>query len=177
MTEAPSSVAVFAYISLGANLGEPTKTLRKALDAFRQTPGVKLLKASRFYDTSPVDSSGPDYVNAAALVETTLPPLALLHALQAIENRFGRVRPAGVHNAPRTLDLDLLAYGEAVMKTPELTLPHPRMLERLFVLVPLQDIAPAWRSPEGLGLSALIERVRAADPSQKIRLLEQPSQR
>lgn len=170
-SELRAEAPVRAVVSLGANLGAPAETLRLALDALDKTPGVRLLKTSRFYDTSPVDSSGPNYVNAAALIETTLAPLALLHAMQAIENRFGRVRPAGIHNAPRTLDLDLLLFGSEKRETAELTLPHPRMLGRLFVLIPLQDIAPDWRGPDGARLPELIERVRKADPSQTIRLL------
>lgn len=131
-----------AYVALGANLGDPQGALRAALCDLAAVEGVTVTATSSFYRTAPIESSGPDYVNAVATVETTLPPLALLHALQAIENAHGRVRPAGVVNAPRTLDLDLLLYGDAEIALPELTVPHPRMHQRAFVLVPLLEIAP-----------------------------------
>ena len=127
-----------AWISLGANLGRPQATLTAAAKALEQSEGIAHLRLSSFYSTSPVDSSGPDYVNAAAAVDTNCSPEALLKLLQRIEYAHGRVRPAGVRNAPRTLDLDLLAYEGEVRSTDGLTLPHPRMNERLFVLVPLK---------------------------------------
>jgi len=139
-----------AFVALGANLGDPQGALRVALHDLAAVEGVTVMATSSFYRTAPIESSGPDYVNAVAAVETTLPPLAFLHALQAIENAHGRVRPAGVVNAPRTLDLDLLLYGEDVIATPELTVPHPRMHQRAFVLVPLLEIAPDASIP-GLG--------------------------
>ena len=138
-----------AWISLGANLGRPQATLTAAAKALEQSEGIAHLRLSSFYSTSPVDSSGPDYVNAAAAVDTNCSPEALLKLLQRIEYAHGRVRPAGVRNAPRTLDLDLLAYEGEVRSTDGLTLPHPRMYERLFVLVPLAEIEPNWRSPAG----------------------------
>ncbi len=131
-----------AYVALGANLGDPQAALCAALRDLAAVGGVTVTATSSFYRTAPIESSGPDYVNAVAAVETTLSAVDLLHALQAIENTHGRVRPAGVVNAPRTLDLDLLLYGEDVIATPELTVPHPRMHERAFVLVPLLEIAP-----------------------------------
>ena len=139
-----------AFVALGANLGDPQGALRVALHDLAAVEGVTVMATSSFYRTAPIESSGPDYVNAVAAVETMLPPLAFLHALQAIENAHGRVRPAGVVNAPRTLDLDLLLYGEDVIATPELTVPHPRMHQRAFVLVPLLEIAPDASIP-GLG--------------------------
>lgn len=161
-----------AWISLGANLGDPKAALTAALEEVARIPGVLSVRASRFYDTSPVDSSGPDYVNAAAALLTTLAPEALLLELQRIELAHGRVRPAGVHNAPRTLDLDLLAYEGETRATRALTLPHPRMEERLFVLVPLLELEPGWRSPGGVAGGDLVEAVRRRDPWQRIRLLE-----
>ena len=131
-----------AFVALGANLGEPRKALEIALAAMDALEGVKVKKASSFYRTAPVDSSGPDYVNAVALVETTLTPEVLLTELFKIEDVAHRVRPAGVHNAPRTLDLDLLLFGDETRDTAFLKLPHPRMHERAFVLVPLLEIAP-----------------------------------
>lgn len=131
---------VTAYVALGANLGNTAQTLRDALQALAHAPGLRLVKASSFYRTAPIDSSGPDYLNAVAEVATTLTAPALLAALQAIENAAGRERP--YRNAPRTLDLDLLLYGDGRIDSPTLTLPHPRMWARAFVLVPLAEIAP-----------------------------------
>ena len=132
--------AVIAHVALGANLGDAAVTLRDALQRLNHTPGIRLLKASGLYRTAPVDASGPDYLNAVAEVSTTLTAPALLAALQAIETAHGRERP--YRNAPRTLDLDLLRYGDARIDSPRLTVPHPRMMERAFVLVPLAEIAP-----------------------------------
>jgi 2-amino-4-hydroxy-6-hydroxymethyldihydropteridine diphosphokinase len=131
---------VTAYVALGANLGDAARTLRDALQALGGTLGLRLVKASSLYRTAPIESSGPDYLNAVAEVATTLTAPALLHALQAIENAAGRERP--YRNAPRTLDLDLLLYGRARIESHELTVPHPRMGARAFVLVPLAEIAP-----------------------------------
>lgn len=132
--------AVTAYVALGANLGDAAQTLRDALHRLDHTPGIRLVKASSLYRTAPIDSSGPDYLNAVAEVAATLTAPGLLAALQAIENAAGRERP--YRNAPRTLDLDLLLYGDGRIDCPTLTVPHPRMGERAFVLVPLADIAP-----------------------------------
>jgi 2-amino-4-hydroxy-6-hydroxymethyldihydropteridine diphosphokinase len=131
---------VLAYVALGANLGEATQTLRDALYSLDHTPGIRLHKASSVYRTAPIESSGPDYLNAVAEVGTTLTAPALLAALQAFENAAGRQRP--YRNAPRTLDLDLLLYGDGRIASPHLTVPHPRMYERAFVLLPLREIAP-----------------------------------
>lgn len=139
---------VTAHVALGANLGDAAKALREALAALNAVAGVRVQRASRLYRTAPVDSSGPDYLNAVAQVTTTLSAPALLDALQAIELAAGRERP--YRNAPRTLDLDLLLYGEARIDSPRLTVPHPRMNERAFVLVPLAEIAPQRVSPEAL---------------------------
>lgn len=131
---------VTAYVALGANLGDAARTLRDALQALGCAHGIRLVQASSLYRTAPMDSSGPDYVNAVTEVATTLTAPALLRTLQAIENAAGRERP--YRNAPRTLDLDLLLYGSARIESHELTVPHPRMWERAFVLVPLHEIAP-----------------------------------
>lgn len=139
-----------AYVALGANLGEPERALKTALRDLSEPPEVSEVRVSSFYRTAPVESSGPDYVNAVACLETTLAPMDLLRCLQTIENRLGRVRPAGVVNAPRTMDLDLLLYGDESVKMPELIVPHPRMHLRAFVLVPLLEIAPDVVIP-GLG--------------------------
>ena len=127
-------------IALGANLGEPLATLRKVVSELKDSPEFSDIRVSAFYDTSPVESSGPDYVNAVLEARTHLEPKAVLHRLQALENRYGRVRPAGVVNAPRTLDLDVLLYDDLTSDDPELLIPHPRMTGRLFVLVPLADL-------------------------------------
>jgi len=131
---------LIAFVGLGANLGEPQAMLRWALDTLSHTPGVRLMQASALYRSAPVDASGPDFVNAVAKIATTLNAMALLHALQGIEHEAGRERP--YRNAPRTLDLDLLLYGDATIDSPTLTVPHPRMRERAFVLVPLAEIWP-----------------------------------
>lgn len=131
---------VEAYIGLGANLGAPMAALRQALGRLAELPDTEVLRESGLYGSTPVDSSGPDYVNAVACVRTRLTAPALLSALQAQENQAGRERP--YRNAPRTLDLDVLLYGSARMAGPVLTVPHPRMTERAFVLMPLAEIAP-----------------------------------
>ena len=133
---------VTAFVALGANLGDAERALREALSTLNATTGVRVVRASSLYRTAPIDSSGPDYLNAVAEVVTTLSAPALLDVLQAIESGAGRERP--YRNAPRTLDLDLLMYGEARIDSVRLTVPHPRMHERAFVLVPLAEIAPAW---------------------------------
>lgn len=132
--------ALTAYIGLGANLGDPAATLRVALHELGAQPGVSLLRVSAFYRTRPLDAGGPDYVNAVAEISTTRTAPQLLDALQALEAAFGRERP--YRNAPRTLDLDLLLYGDGHIDSPRLTVPHPRMRERAFVLQPLADLAP-----------------------------------
>nr|WP_315463619.1 2-amino-4-hydroxy-6-hydroxymethyldihydropteridine diphosphokinase [uncultured Rhodoferax sp.] len=131
---------VRAYIGLGANLGDPIGALRIALEGLARLPASRLLRASGFYGSTPVDSSGPDYVNAVAEISTCLSAPALLAALQQQELGAGRERP--YRNAPRTLDLDLLLYGSAQIDSPALTVPHPRMWERAFVLMPLAELSP-----------------------------------
>ncbi|HEY0825867.1 MAG TPA: 2-amino-4-hydroxy-6-hydroxymethyldihydropteridine diphosphokinase [Ramlibacter sp.] len=131
---------VTAFIGLGANLGDAPAALRQALGALAQLPGTELVRSSRVYRSAPVDASGPDFLNAVAQVRTMLTAPELLAALQAIEQAAGRQRP--YRNAPRTLDLDLLLYGEARIASPALTVPHPRMRERAFVLLPLRELAP-----------------------------------
>ncbi|MCW5655697.1 2-amino-4-hydroxy-6-hydroxymethyldihydropteridine diphosphokinase [Hydrogenophaga sp.] len=137
-----------AYVALGANLGQPARALREAFVALDQAPGLRLVRASSLYRTAPVDAGGPDYLNAVAKVATTLNALELLDCLQAIEHGAGRERP--YHHAPRTLDLDLLLYGEGRIASPRLVVPHPRMGQRAFVLVPLAEIAPEWVAPAQL---------------------------
>lgn len=131
---------VTAYLGLGANLGDAVATLRRAVQQLASCPGVTVTAQSSYYRTAPIDSSGPDYTNAVVAVHTTLTAPALLTCLQAIEAAAGRERP--YRNAPRTLDLDILLYGEAKIFSPALEIPHPRMWQRAFVLLPLAEIAP-----------------------------------
>lgn len=127
-----------AWIGLGANLGARRATLEAALDALRLLPRTRLVARSRIWSSAPVGATGPDYLNAVARLDTGLDPHDLLAALQRIESRFGRERP--FPNAPRTLDLDLLLAGDARLDTPALSVPHPRLHERAFVLRPMADI-------------------------------------
>ncbi|MBC7955924.1 MAG: 2-amino-4-hydroxy-6-hydroxymethyldihydropteridine diphosphokinase [Cytophagales bacterium] len=158
---------MLAYVGLGANLGDTAAALNGALQALAKLPGTQLLRASAFYRTAPVDAQGPDYLNAVAALQTTLPPDDLLAQLQRIEAASGRARP--YRNAPRTLDLDLLLYGEACIASPTLTVPHPRMHERAFVLAPLTEVAPIGLGIPGQGeLHALL----AAVAHQRIHKLE-----
>ena len=131
---------VTAYIGLGANLGDAARTLQQAIQALQHVPGLSLLRASSLYKSAPHQARGPDFINAVACVSSSLNPIELLSALHAIEQAFGRERP--YPNSPRTLDLDLLLYGSARIDSPRLQVPHPRMLERAFVLAPLAQIAP-----------------------------------
>ncbi|NDY83808.1 2-amino-4-hydroxy-6-hydroxymethyldihydropteridine diphosphokinase [Orrella sp. NBD-18] len=146
-----------AYIGLGANLGDAKQTLLDAVDSLRTTSGIFRCVVSPFYASDPIDATGPTFVNAVAHLETSLAPLNLLDELQRIENRFGRLRP--YRNAPRTLDMDLLLYDKLTINTPRLTLPHPRMHLRAFVLKPLQDLAPDAKIA-GRSLHAWLENCR-----------------
>ncbi len=149
--------AVDAYIGLGSNLGDRVAQVEGALAEIAALPGTTLVARSSLYRTAPVDAGGDDYVNAVARVRTTLAAPALLHALQAIERGHGRERPFA--NAPRTLDLDLLLHGDAVVESDALTLPHPRLHERAFVVVPLAEIAPDLVIPNCGTLAALCTAV------------------
>lgn len=135
-----STSPVMACVAFGANLGDAVATVQQALRDVAGLPQTQLVKASSLYRSAPYEAQGPDFINAVALVQTQLTPLALLHALQALELKSGRERP--YINAPRTLDLDVIFYGDATLATPELTLPHPRWHERAFVLQPLAEVWP-----------------------------------
>lgn len=150
-----------AYVGLGANLGEREAALRQALAALGQCPGTRVLRVSPLYGSAPVDAGGPDYLNAVAEVATTIAPEALLQALQAIEQSAGRERP--YRNAPRTLDLDILWFGDQMIDTPLLTVPHPRMAERAFVLRPLADLVPGRVSAAALQAVAAQSIYQLAD--------------
>jgi 2-amino-4-hydroxy-6-hydroxymethyldihydropteridine diphosphokinase len=131
---------VTAYIALGANLGDAAATVRWAMEQVGTLEGVQVLSRSSLYRSTPIDSSGPDYINAVMAISTNSPGYILLSLLQKIEQTAGRERP--YRNAPRTLDLDLLLYGDAQIQSTQLTVPHPRMWGRAFVLLPLHEIAP-----------------------------------
>lgn len=145
------NAAATAYIGIGANLGDAQSSVTAAVAALARLPGCRLQRVSSVYRSAPVDAAGPDFYNAVLALSTTLSPEALLAALQAIEQDFGRQRP--FRHAPRTLDLDLLLHGDALRSTPQLTLPHPRLHQRAFVLQPLLEIAPDLAVP-GLGALA-----------------------
>lgn len=139
---------VTAYIGLGANLGDARETVLSALRAIAQLDGVAHVRGSSLYGSAPVQADGADYVNAVVEVQTVLPPLRLLGALQALETDAGRQR--SYRNAPRTLDLDILLYGDTQISSPNLEVPHPRMWERAFVLRPLAELVPAMVTPAQL---------------------------
>lgn len=147
------NVPAVAYVGLGANLGEPRQIVCEAIGELASIPGILACTASRLYGSTPVQADGPLFVNAVARLETTLSPLQLLDALQAIEDRHGRQRP--YRNAPRTLDLDLLLYDALEIDSPRLVVPHPRMHHRAFVLKPLTDLAPGLVLPQGRALDLL----------------------
>ena len=136
---------VLAALGVGANLGDPRAAVRKAIEDLAQLPSTVTVAVSSLYRSAPLDADGPDYVNAVLQVRTALSPDALLAALQAIEQQAGRERP--YRNAPRTLDLDILLYGEYRVDRDDLQIPHPRMWQRAFVVLPLAEIAPDLVSP------------------------------
>jgi 2-amino-4-hydroxy-6-hydroxymethyldihydropteridine diphosphokinase len=141
-----STSATTAFLSLGSNVGDRLENLRAALRELCGA-GVALRRTSSIYETEPVDNTDQGwFLNCVAEVSTTLEPLTLLHKLQQIERQLGRERV--VPKGPRTLDIDILLYGDLVLASDELTLPHPRMMERRFVLEPLCEIAPALRLPD-----------------------------
>ena len=146
-----------AYIGLGANLGDARATIEAALVELTRTGGIDSVKASSLYRSAPVDAEGPDFINATAEVTTTLEPLELLDALQAIEAAFGRTRP--FQHAPRTLDMDLLLHGDCVVDSPRLLLPHPRLQQRAFVLLPLLELYPGLLHPQFGPLGAFLGAV------------------
>ncbi len=172
----PASRAA-VFVGLGANLGDARATLEAALDTLRElalpdeATGMGSFVASSTWRSAPVDASGPDFMNAVARFETALEPHALLDALQAIEQRFGRERP--YRNAPRTLDLDLLLFGVAGDDgglrhvDARLELPHPRAAQRAFVLEPLAELWPGGEIPGAGRVADLLVRVRL-DEAQRV---------
>jgi 2-amino-4-hydroxy-6-hydroxymethyldihydropteridine diphosphokinase len=146
------------YIGLGSNLDNPIDQVKQALLALDTIPTTVLLKHSALYHSKPLGPQNqPDYINAVAVLTTELPPLTLLNALQTIENQQGRVRTA-LRWGPRTLDLDMLLYGNKQLATPQLILPHPGLYDRAFVLYPLYECAPDLVLPNGLTVYDVIQR-------------------
>lgn len=154
-----------AYLALGSNLMQPRQQIKAAFLALESLPQTRVLQCSSLYQTAPQGyaedqlASIPDFINAVVCVETTLAPEVLLEAMLQLENNFGRERP--YLNAPRVLDLDLLLYDDLVMHTASLTLPHPRMHLRGFVMLPLAEIAPDLILPNGLGVVELAAQYQA----------------
>jgi 2-amino-4-hydroxy-6-hydroxymethyldihydropteridine diphosphokinase len=165
----PTKAPVRAFVGLGANLGEPEAQVRRAVAALGQFPRTRLIAASSLYRSAPVGvGEQPDFINAVAKLETTLTARELLEELLTTEARFGRERPSP--GAPRTLDLDLLLYGEQVIAEPGLAVPHPRMHERAFVLMPLAEIAAELSIPRKGNVKTLL----AACRNQKVRRIGAP---
>jgi len=162
------SVAVRAYVGVGANLGDARAQVARGIAALRALPHTRLAASSSLYASAPIDAPGPPYVNAVVALDTTLTATALLHALQGIETQHGRTRTT--HNAPRTLDLDVLLYGTQRSGDPALTLPHPRLHLRAFVLKPLLEIAPRLQVD---GLGALTTWLQRAGDQQVTRLADE----
>ena len=146
-------------IALGSNLGDSRAILEEAISILAATPGITLLAKSSWYQTLAVGPPQPDYINGCALVQVTFSPLVLLETLLAIEAQKGRIRTE--RWGARSLDLDLLLYDDLILDTPTLTIPHPRMRERAFVLVPLAEIALNWIDP--VTGKAIMELVKAVD--------------
>lgn len=134
------AASVTSYIGIGSNLGDAKGNVERAIQSLDQLPKTALDARSSLFRTAPVEADGDDYINAVARIQTKLPPQELLDALQALELQFGRERP--YLNAPRTLDLDILLYGSEVMQTETLAIPHPRLHQRAFALIPLLQLDP-----------------------------------
>jgi 2-amino-4-hydroxy-6-hydroxymethyldihydropteridine diphosphokinase len=148
-----------AFVGLGANLGDPQSQVRRAIAALGELPRTRLLAASSLYRSAPVGvGEQPDFINAVAKVETALPARELLDELVTVEARFGRDRP--FPGAPRALDLDLLLYGDRLIDEPGLVVPHPRMHERAFVLLPLAEIAADISVPRRGSVKTLLAACR-----------------
>jgi 2-amino-4-hydroxy-6-hydroxymethyldihydropteridine diphosphokinase len=143
---------VTAYIGIGANLGDAARSVREAMESLEHLAGTRVTARSRLYRSAPHMASGPEFINAVVQITTRLGAIDLLATLQQLERVAGRERP--YPNAPRTLDLDLLLYGSARIDSPHLTLPHPRMAGRAFVLQPLAEIAPDRVDPGQLRATA-----------------------
>ncbi|MGF1482586.1 MAG: 2-amino-4-hydroxy-6-hydroxymethyldihydropteridine diphosphokinase [Cyanophyceae cyanobacterium] len=148
----------YSAIALGSNLGNSRATVAQAVQALSQTPGVEVQQCSSWYRTAPVGPPQPDYINGCAVLAVELNPQQLLEALLMVEQKLGRERR--VRWGARTLDLDLLLFEDLILETPSLQIPHPRMRERGFVLVPLAEIAPDWVDPvTGMAIAQLVQAV------------------
>jgi 2-amino-4-hydroxy-6-hydroxymethyldihydropteridine diphosphokinase len=155
-------LSVPCAIALGSNLGHSQHTLEQAILALDQTPGVTLLARSHWYQTKAVGPPQPDYLNGCVTLQTTFSPQTLLQTLLNLEHQFGRERRE--RWGPRTLDLDLLLFDDVILDSPTLQIPHPRMTERAFVLVPLAEIASAWIEPiSGCAIADLVQKVDGSD--------------
>ena len=149
-------------IALGSNLGDSLSTLEGALTVLAQTPGITVTARSHWYLTKAVGLPQPNYLNGCALLHVTLTPQALLETLLQTEAKFGRIRRE--RWGARTLDLDLLLFDDVILDTPTLQIPHPRMAERAFVLVPLAEIAPNWTEPiSGNAIATLVQTVDCSE--------------
>jgi len=158
-----------ACVALGANIGEPLRQIEAGFAALAALPGTRLTARSSLYRSAPVGyADQPDFINAVAMIETALDPHALLDALLDIERAFGRIRD--FPNAPRTLDLDIVLYGDLVLHEPGLTIPHARMLERAFVMLPLAEIAPDAEVPGCGRVHELAARLDAGSVAQLRRM-------
>jgi 2-amino-4-hydroxy-6-hydroxymethyldihydropteridine diphosphokinase len=160
-----------AFLGLGSNLGERLLNLQRAVDLLAAIPGVAVLRSSRVYETTPIGPPQPDFLNAVVEVETSLEPGDLLAACADVERELHRAR--GIHWGPRTIDVDLLAYGDRVIETTELIVPHPRMHERAFVLVPLLELAedpplPGGRHVRDLSTEGWTDDVRSFAPPLRV---------
>jgi 2-amino-4-hydroxy-6-hydroxymethyldihydropteridine diphosphokinase len=154
--------AIAAYVGIGSNLGDPEAQVRGAIEALASVPQTRFVRASRLFRTAPWGRADqPAFVNAAAEIATALAPRALLDALLTIERAHGRHRD-GTRWGPRTLDLDVLLYGDGVIDEPGLAIPHPHLAERAFVLLPLADLDPALQVPGRGRISELLRDVDAS---------------
>ena len=159
---------IAAYIGLGSNLGDATHYVQRALEQLNRLPNTQLERHSSLFRTAPIDAQGDDFINAVALLRTSLTAQELLHALQIIENDFGRERP--YVNAPRTLDLDILLYGDQCINSADLLVPHPRLTQRAFALIPLLQIDPFIAIPSVGPAHSFVMNVSG----QKINKIESP---
>jgi 2-amino-4-hydroxy-6-hydroxymethyldihydropteridine diphosphokinase len=149
-------------IALGGNIGDSYQILEAAIETLATTPGIKLQAKSNWYRTKAVGPPQPDYLNGCAILQVAMSPDLLLETLLAIENKFGRVRQE--RWGARSLDLDLLLYDDLIIDTPHLQIPHPRMKERAFVLIPLAEVAPDWIEPiSGCMIQDLVKKVDCSD--------------
>lgn len=150
---------IICFVGVGSNLGDSAAQVGLAAQRIDMLPGTRLLASSRLYKSEPIDAPGGDFINAVFKIETTSTARRLFNGLRAIEALTGRQR-GGIRNAPRTLDLDLLLYGDAIIDEPDLQVPHPRMHMRAFVLLPLQELAPSLTIPGRGSLLQFVLRTR-----------------